>query len=34
MPVPLVAIGDSMTHGVTNGGVFRTEIAYPALIAR
>ncbi len=34
MPVPLVAIGDSMTHGVTSGGVFRTEIAYPALIAR
>lgn len=34
MPVPLVAIGDSLTHGVTSGGVCRTDIAYPALIAR
>jgi len=34
MPVPLVAIGDSLTHGVTSGGIYRTDIAYPALIAR
>ncbi len=34
MAVPLVAIGDSLSHGVTSGGICRTDIAYPALIAR
>ena len=34
MSVPVVAIGDSLTHGFTNGSINRTEIAYPALIAR
>lgn len=30
----LVAIGDSLTHGVQSGAVFNTDIAYPAIIAR
>ncbi|MBD2579783.1 hypothetical protein [Oscillatoria sp. FACHB-1406] len=34
MSVPLVAIGDSMTQGVTSGSIFRTEISYPARIVQ
>ncbi|MBD2579782.1 hypothetical protein [Oscillatoria sp. FACHB-1406] len=34
MSVPLVAIGDSMTQGVTSGSIYRTEISYPARIAQ
>ena len=30
----LVAIGDSLTQGVMNGAISRTELSYPALIAR
>lgn len=29
----LVAIGDSMTHGVTSGAVFFTDRSWPALVA-
>ncbi len=31
---PLVTIGDSVTHGVTSGAVFRTELSWPALVAK
>jgi hypothetical protein len=30
----LVAVGDSLTHGVQSGAVFNTDLAYPAIIAR
>ncbi|MEO6122617.1 MAG: hypothetical protein ABIR32_02830 [Ilumatobacteraceae bacterium] len=30
---PLVTIGDSLTHGVTSGAVYRTELSWPALAA-
>lgn len=30
---PLVALGDSLTHGVMSGAVFRTELSFPALLA-
>jgi hypothetical protein len=33
MAVPLVAIGDSLTQGMTHGSIYKTEIAYPNLIA-
>jgi lysophospholipase L1-like esterase len=39
-PVPaapahaLVTIGDSLTHGVSSGAVFRTDVSWPALVAR
>jgi hypothetical protein len=32
-PHRLVAIGDSLTHGVQSGAVFLTDLAYPAIIA-
>lgn len=38
-PVPdspehrLVTVGDSLTHGVTSGAVFRTDLSWPALVA-
>lgn len=31
---PLVAVGDSLTHGVTSGAVHRTDLAWPAMVAR
>jgi hypothetical protein len=30
----LVAIGDSLTQGFQNGGVFRTDLSFPSMIAR
>lgn len=30
----LVAIGDSLTHGFQSGAIFRTDLSYPAIIAR
>jgi lysophospholipase L1-like esterase len=30
----LVCVGDSLTHGLSSGAVFRTDLAYPALLAR
>ncbi|MEC4803339.1 MAG: hypothetical protein SAJ12_05095 [Jaaginema sp. PMC 1079.18] len=33
MSLPLVAIGDSLTQGMTHGSICKTEIAYPNLIA-
>ncbi len=30
----LVAIGDSMSQGFKNGGVYRTDLSFPALLAR
>lgn len=33
MPAKLVAIGDSLTHGVQSGSISRTHLSYPALIA-
>lgn len=30
----LVTIGDSLTHGVSSGAVFRTDLSWPALVAR
>ncbi len=30
----LVAIGDSMAQGFKNGGVYRTDLSFPALLAR
>jgi len=30
----LVAIGDSMAQGFKNGGVYRTDLSFPALVAR
>ncbi|MBE2320601.1 hypothetical protein DVA67_031870 [Solirubrobacter sp. CPCC 204708] len=30
----IVALGDSLTHGVQSGAVFNTDLAYPAIIAR
>jgi hypothetical protein len=31
---PLVTLGDSLTHGVSSGAVFRTDVSWPALVAR
>lgn len=33
MAVSLVAIGDSLTQGMTHGSIYKTEISYPNLIA-
>ncbi len=30
---PLVTMGDSLTHGVSSGAVFRTDVSWPALVA-
>lgn len=30
----LVALGDSLTHGMTSGAVFRTSLSWPAIAAR
>jgi len=30
----LVAIGDSMSQGFKNGGIYRTDLSFPAIIAR
>jgi hypothetical protein len=30
----LVTIGDSLTHGLTSGAVFRTDLSWPAIAAR
>lgn len=30
----LVALGDSLTHGMKSGAVFETALAYPAMVAR
>ncbi|MDQ3905946.1 MAG: hypothetical protein M3300_11015 [Actinomycetota bacterium] len=30
---PLVTVGDSLTHGVSSGAVFRTDLSWPALVA-
>lgn len=30
---PLVTLGDSLTHGVSSGAVFRTKLSWPALVA-
>jgi hypothetical protein len=30
----LVTIGDSLTHGFQSGAIFRTDLSYPAIIAR
>jgi lysophospholipase L1-like esterase len=30
---PLVTIGDSLTHGLTSGAVFRTSLSWPAQVA-
>lgn len=30
---PLVSIGDSLTHGMSSGAVFRTDLAWPVLAA-
>lgn len=30
----LVAIGDSMAQGFKNGGIYRTDLSFPALVAR
>ena len=27
-------MGDSLTHGLSSGAVFRTDLSYPALLAR
>jgi hypothetical protein len=32
-PHPLVAIGDSLTHGFQSGAIFNTDLSYPAIIA-
>jgi hypothetical protein len=29
----LVTVGDSLTHGVTSGAVFRTDLSWPSLVA-
>jgi hypothetical protein len=29
----LVAIGDSLTHGLQSGAMYNTEVSYPAIIA-
>jgi GDSL-like Lipase/Acylhydrolase len=34
MPTKLVAIGDSLTHGVQSGSISRTHLAYPAMLAK
>jgi hypothetical protein len=34
MPAKLVAIGDSLTHGVQSGAISRTHLSYPAIIAQ
>lgn len=31
---PLVTIGDSLTHGMTSGAVYRTDLSWPAQVAR
>jgi hypothetical protein len=31
---PLVTIGDSLTHGMTSGAVWRTDLSWPAIVAR
>jgi hypothetical protein len=31
---PLVAVGDSLTHGMTSGAVFDTGLSWPAIVAR
>src|SRR5215471_2997606 len=31
---PLVTVGDSLTHGMSSAAVFRTDLSWPALVAR
>ncbi|MFU8811744.1 MAG: hypothetical protein ACNA78_02185 [Balneolaceae bacterium] len=31
---PLVAIGDSLSQGFKNGGIYRTDLSFPAMLAR
>ncbi|MCC5913153.1 MAG: hypothetical protein JJU46_02150, partial [Balneolaceae bacterium] len=30
----LAAMGDSMAQGFNNGGIYRTELSFPAILAR
>ena len=30
----LVTVGDSLTHGMTSGAVFRTDLSWPAIKSR
>lgn len=34
MPAKLVAIGDSLSQGMMSGSTYRTDLSYPAIIAR
>ncbi|MGK7877493.1 MAG: hypothetical protein AB4426_30585 [Xenococcaceae cyanobacterium] len=34
MSVKLVAIGDSLTQGFQSGSISKTDLSYPAMIAR
>ncbi len=31
---PLIAVGDSLTHGMSSGAVSRTDLSWPAIVAR
>jgi len=34
MPAKLVVIGDSLSHGMISGSIYKTDISYPAFIAQ